>query len=336
MKDDELGRLERVDLREVWSKEADDFTPWLAQAENLPLVGETIGLELELEAQEKNVGPFRADLLCKDTATNSWVLIENQLERTDHSHLGQLLTYATGLEAVTIVWITARFAEEHRAALDWLNEKTDTGINFFGLEIELWKIGDSKVAPKLNMVSKPNDWTKRIASATKADLTPTKQLQLDYWSAFSEHLAKNGANIKPTKAAAQHWMTFAIGKSNCTTQASVNTQGKNVSVGLVLAGPYARSRFDALKTQREAIEAEIGQRLEWRKHAGAKESRIWLYKSAADPNDHSHWPEQHAWLSKTLATFDSAFRNRLQQIDVQTLEYDEGLESDNGLDSSDE
>src|SRR5437762_8950858 len=146
-----LGRLEKIPLREVWTNESSDFTPWLARGENLKLLAETVGIELECEAQEKEVGPFRADILCKNTATDSWVLIENQLERTDHCHLGQLLTYAAGLEAVTIVWVAERFTEEHRATLDWLNERTDEKINFFGLEVELWRIGDSAIPPKFNI-----------------------------------------------------------------------------------------------------------------------------------------------------------------------------------------
>src|SRR6516164_3926241 len=117
-----LGKLERVDVRRVWANEAGGFTPWLAQDENITLLGEAIGIELDVEAQEKAVGPFRADILCKDAATDNWVLIENQLERTDHTHLGQLLTYAAGLDAVTIVWVSPNFTEEHRATLDWLNK----------------------------------------------------------------------------------------------------------------------------------------------------------------------------------------------------------------------
>ncbi len=152
-----LGRLEAVDPREIWKSEAGDFTPWLAQEENLSLLGDTIGIEMELEAKEKDVGPFRADVLCKDIATGHWVLIENQLEKTDHTHLGQLLTYAAGLQAVTIIWVAVKFTEEHRAALDWLNEITDESINFFGLEVELWRIGESPVAPKFNVVSQPNE-----------------------------------------------------------------------------------------------------------------------------------------------------------------------------------
>ena len=142
MNDELLGRLERVDLRTIWTSEPAEFTPWLAQAANLKVLADTLGIELELEAQEKVVGPFRADILCKDTSTDSWVLVENQLERTDHIHLGQLLTYAAGLQAVTIVWLAARFTDEHRATLDWLNSITDESFRFFGLEI--WKTRNTK------------------------------------------------------------------------------------------------------------------------------------------------------------------------------------------------
>jgi hypothetical protein len=173
-----LGRLEKVGLRDVWKTEAQHFTPWLAKEENLALLGDTIGLDLECEAVEKDVGPFRADILCKDTANDSWVLIENQVERTDHTHLGQLLTYAAGLKTVTIVWIAQRFTDEHRAALDWLNEVTGDEINFFGLEVELWRIGESSIAPKFNIVSKANEWTKGKAGTGHVsgdkDLSDTK------------------------------------------------------------------------------------------------------------------------------------------------------------------
>jgi hypothetical protein len=190
-----LGRLERVDVRDVWQKESEDFTPWLASEENIALLGDAIGLELEVEAQEKDVGPFRADILCKDTATGNWVLVENQLERTDQGHLGQLLTYAAGLQAVTIVWVAERFTDEHRAALGWLNEITDDRFNFFGLEIELWRIGTSPVAPKFNVVCKPNDWSKTVAAGAAQvqieSLTDTKKLQLEFWTAFRSHVEEH-------------------------------------------------------------------------------------------------------------------------------------------------
>lgn len=155
-----LGCLEAVDPREVWPKEDGDFTPWLAKDDNIRLLGEAIGVDLEVVGAEQNVGQFRADILCRDTDTGRRVLIESQLERTDHTHLGQLMTYAAGLDAVTVVWVARRFTEEHRAALYWLNKITGDEIGFFGIEIELWRIGNSDPAPKFNIVSKPNDWTK--------------------------------------------------------------------------------------------------------------------------------------------------------------------------------
>ena len=177
MNDQSLGRLQRVDLRTIWTSEPVQFTPWLARPENLEILGETLGLELELEAQEKEVGSFRADIVCRDIGTGSSVLIENQLEQTDHDHLGKLLTYAAGLQAVTVVWLAERFRDEHRAALDWLNDITHEESRFFGLEIELWRIGDSPAAPKFNIVSMPNDWSRSVRSVDDVELSETKLKQ---------------------------------------------------------------------------------------------------------------------------------------------------------------
>ena len=168
MSNQPLGRLERVDLGTVWKNEAIGFTPWLAREEILQILGDTLGLDLQMEAREKPVGRFRADIICKVIGIDSWMLIENQLGRTDHLHLGQLLTYAAGLQAVTIVWLAAQITDEHRAALDWLNQITHEDFRFFGLEIELWSIGDSLGAPKFNIVSMPNDWSRSLTQVTRA------------------------------------------------------------------------------------------------------------------------------------------------------------------------
>lgn len=157
-----LDKLIKLNLRDIWKDEAQDFTPWLASEDNLNLLGETLRMELELKAREQNVGPFSADILCTNKDDGSLVLIENQLDKTDHKHLGQLMTYAAGLDTVSIIWISKEFTDEHRAALDWLNEITNIEFRFFGLEIELWKIGDSSPAPKFNIVCKPNDWSRSI------------------------------------------------------------------------------------------------------------------------------------------------------------------------------
>lgn len=188
-----FGRLERVhNIREHWPREDSDFTPWLATEESIEILSQAIGVELEVLDQERNVGPFRADVLCKNTADNSLVLIENQFGRTDHSHLGQLFTYAAGLDAVTLIWIVETFTEEHRAAIDWLNRITDEKYYFFGIEIELWTIGDSPPAPKFNIVSKPNDWSKTVketAEVNRSKLTPWQQSQIAFWKNLG-HISK--------------------------------------------------------------------------------------------------------------------------------------------------
>jgi hypothetical protein len=135
-----LGRLERVELRTVWNNEATDFTPWLAKPENLEALSEALGMDLESTGTEQSVGAYRADMLCTDAFSGNSVLIENQLEKTNHSHLGQILTYSAGLNVKTVIWIASRFTDEHRAALDFLNEITEEGVSFLGLKLNFGKL----------------------------------------------------------------------------------------------------------------------------------------------------------------------------------------------------
>ena len=324
-----LGRLEKItDLREIWKTEAQDFTPWLAKEENLSLLGETINLELELEAVEKDVGPFRADILCRDTSDNSLVLVENQVERTDHTHLGQLLTYAAGLNTVTIVWIAKKFTDEHRATLDWLNEITGDKINFFGLEIELWRIGGSAIAPKFNIVSKPNDWTKGKAASsdnlTSKDLTPTQQLKLNYWQSFRSYISEHSTILSPKKASTDHWMSFGIGTSKAHMSALLNTQQCLVSVGLNINWSEERlAIFHLLKKERETIERELGSKLDWEEKPDKRASSVYMRNQNMDPNETDNWSEQHKWMLKGLEKFREVFGARIKSMDVGDWEPEE-------------
>ena len=322
--DTDLGRLESVDLRRIWGSEPGDFTPWLADEANIKLLGDTIGIELEVEAQEKEVGRFQADILCKDTAaTDHWVLIENQLERTDHTHLGQLLTYAAGLDAVTIVWIAAGFTDEHRAALDWLNEIVSDKIRFFGIEIELWRIGDSPTAPKFNIVSKPNDWTKPAAGLrarfSSADLSDLRKLQLEYWKDLRELLKKHQGAVRPTKPLAQHWQTFSIGRSYFLLYANMNIRSARIGVQLVLQGADAKAHYELLRRQKDIIDDEAGERLDWRMLPDKKESQINLYRHDSDPSNRNLWKEQHQWLLDKLELFHKVFANRIKSLDASEV-----------------
>ncbi len=294
------------------------------------MLGESIGIELELESKEKEVGPFRADILCKDTATDHWVLIENQIERTDHTHLGQLLTYAAGLNAVTIVWIAERFTEEHRAALDWLNEHTDDTINLFGLEIELWRIGDSPVAPKFNIVSQPNDWSRTIqqAATAGAEVSEHKQAQLRFWTGFREYMEAKKSIVRCQKPLPQHWTNHAIGRSGASLvsvaslwNSKTDTRNPEIRAELNLHGPAAKAEFLALQQQREEIERQLGFALVWHNPPNKAQARIYCQQDA-DFLNQNLWPQQFDWLRQRLEALHKVFGPMVRKL------KDEGTESD--------
>lgn len=323
-----LGKLVRIELRDIWQSESSHFTPWLAREENLLTLGETLGLELELEAQERAVGPFRADILCKDIGNGAWVLIENQLERTDHSHLGQLLTYASGLEAVTIVWIAARFTEEHRSTLDWLNRITDETFRFFGVEVELWRIGDSPAAPRFNIVSKPNNWSKLVTQAARAideaELTSTKSLQLAYWSALGTVLMGRGGPLaRERKPQPQSWMSYSIGRGGFGINASMARPKRQVRAELYMSNPHAKAFFHLLHAQKSEIESALGYSLDWEELPEGRDTRISTALNDIDPEDRSDWPRQHAWLAERLEEFYRVFVHRVKALDASTWQPDE-------------
>ena len=174
------GQMREVELRQVWKTEDGDFTPWLAKPENLQILSTAIGIDLQIEELEKQVGSYRADIVCKDNDSGQLVIIENQIEPTDHSHIGQLLTYSVGLNAMTSVWISSKFSDPHRATLDRLNEITPEGFRFFGVEVELWRIGDSDAALKLRVVSGPNGRPRE--DGPLSDSSPIVGLRREYWA----------------------------------------------------------------------------------------------------------------------------------------------------------
>lgn len=310
-----LGKIEKVDLRTVWSNEATDFTPWLAKAENLEALSDLLGLNLEVVAMEQFVGPYRADLLCRDTYTQAMVLIENQLEKTNHSHLGQILTYGAGLNVKTIIWIASRFTDEHRAALDWLNEATEEGYSFFGIEIELLKIDNSIPAPQFNIISQPNAWSKNIRETAQhsTELTGAKQQQLAYWSAFREYVKEHGSPVRLQKPLPQHWTNLAIGRSNYWLCGRVNTLAENISADLNI-NEKTKAGFNALYAQREQIEKEFGSPLLWNELPTKIMSTIGITKDDADIMNEDDWENQFAWLVDKLEKLDKVFRRRVREL----------------------
>jgi len=311
-----LGKVQRVDVRSAWMNEALHFTPWLASEEGMELLQETLDMELEVEATEKFVGPFKADILAKrtDTTDDHWVLIENQLERTDHRHLGQLLTYAAGLDAVTIVWIAESFAEEHRAALDWLNDVTSESLQFFGLEIELWQIEGSPPAPMLNVIAEPNEWSREVKQSADKTLTDMQRLQLRYWKGVGEIIDGQGGSVRAPKPPAQSWVSYPIGKSGAWLGSCVNSFKKRAWVEFCCYGPPGKVWFDQLHAKREQIEAALGYALEWKRLDGKKMSKVIYALDPADPTDEADWSRQHKWIAEHLEQFHKAFQPHVLEL----------------------
>ena len=205
-----LGQLQRINLREAWKNEAADFTPWLAQPDNLNQLADTLGLsDLELVQTEYPVGDFKLDILCTDD--DGEIIIENQLEKTNHTHLGQIITYAAGIGAKKVIWVAESFRPEHIAALDFLNQNTTSELNFFAVEMTLWRIADSPMAPSFNVVVKPNDWSKssRESARMASTATPIKLLQQKFWIGWIAYLEANKSTIRPQKPGPK------IGRASC-------------------------------------------------------------------------------------------------------------------------
>lgn len=298
-----LGRIQQVDLREIWKHEATNFTKWLSLPENLDLLSDEIDIELSLIDTEYNVGRFKVDIYAEEPNTGRKVIVENQLERTDHDHLGKLITYASGLEAQIIIWIVKEVLEEHRQAVDWLNENTDESINFFAIRMEIWKIGDSEPAPNFHIVSKPNNWAKSVKQSTN-EMSEIKALQLKFWTDFKEYAEQESLNLRLRKAHPQHWYDLSFGRSDCQITLTVNSQKKELACEIYI--PNSKETFDDFLENKVEIETKLG-RLEWMELPKKKASRI--KKSVkGDFAKEKEWSNYFQWLGETALKFQEVFK----------------------------
>ncbi|MBR1417996.1 MAG: DUF4268 domain-containing protein, partial [Synergistaceae bacterium] len=261
-----LGKLEEItDLRTVWPNEASDFTPWLASDDNIELLADALGLdEINVEETESAVGSFSVDIFASETGTGRKIIIENQLEDTNHDHLGKLITYATGKSAEVIIWIVKRAREEHRAAVEWLNNHTDDNIGFFLCEIKLYKIGNSEPAVKFEVIEQPNGWAKAVKK--DSPMNELAQQQYNYWSAFNDYAFTNSdfaKNFNRRKPSGDHWMEFSIGSSAYHVLVSqIRKRSSKLSAELYIYDD--KDLFNHLFQNKDTIEAEAGLKFDWR------------------------------------------------------------------------
>lgn len=303
-----LSTLEEIkDLRSVWPHEALDFTPWLA--DNIDLLADTVGLDITVDETESSVGDFNVDIYASETGRERKIIIENQLEDTNHDHLGKLITYASGKSADIIIWVVKHAREEHKAAIEWLNAHTDEKVAFFLCEIKLYKIGNSEPAVKFEVIERPNDWAKEIKKVESN--SPRHQKRLEYWTAFNDYAFKNAEyakQFKPRKPSTDHWMDVSIGSS--AAHLSITMIQKRNETGVELYINDDKELFKQLRDKKDSIEKEVGLTFDWQELPDKKASRV-LISNPADFDDPSKWPAQFDWIIDTMIKMRKAFKKHI-------------------------
>lgn len=291
-----IGKLEEVDIRELWKHEQYDFSEWLSKKENIENLNDILGLTLVDISKETYVGSYRCDLFAKDETTGIKVIIKNQLEMSNHDHLGKIITYASGLDAKVVVWIVKEAREEHRSAIEWLNNNTNSNINFFLIEIHAYKIGNSDNAPMFQVIEQPNDFIKNNKSINSNDTMNKSQSQrLEFWNQFNNVLVERGKPFNVRKATTDHWYNVAIGTSNA--HIDITLVNKDSVIGVELYITDNKEFFDKLYQRKDEIENDLGFKLDWRRLNNSKASRIVTFIKGLNFDDHSNYNEL---INKTI------------------------------------
>ena len=313
-----LSDIQRVDLREVWASEPNDFTPWLAA--NISKLGTALGLELELRQREADVGGFSLDILASDLSRDRPVVIENQLETTDHDHLGKFLTYAAGFDADVVVWLTREFRDEHRQALDWLNQRTGEDTLFFGVVVELWKIDGSRPAPHFNLVAAPNDWRKesvsRVTERTSGNLSERGERYQAFFQRLIDTLRERHGFTTAKRAQAQNWYAFASGDRRFKYGANLTAQQQARVEVYIDSGDAHENHdfFDSMKNHKESIESELGHPLDWQSLEDKRACRVATDRAGTIDDSDDVLEEIHDWMVQRLLAFKKVFDSHVREL----------------------
>lgn len=305
-----LIKQKQISPRKMWPNEAQNFTPWLA--ENIAELGDRLGMELEVVGQEVSVGPYSADILAKDINTDAYIVIENQLEKTNHDHLGKSITYASALNAKTIVWIATDFTEEHKKALDWLNDNTNEDLAFWGIQLELWQITEDTASMRLNIVSTPSTNVKTIKSKTNNE-SESRNIQLAFWTKFREKL--QSTKKIPTLQTPQphYWYDVRIGRSDILLSNICNTQKNVVGVRLYIRNKVVDVYYPALLAKKDEINKALGCEPEWDANPTAKDKTIAITFNT-DLTNPEKIDEALDWLVRQTIVFHSVFSKEVKSI----------------------
>jgi len=315
-----LGKLVAIPLRSLWPHEAIDFTKWLAETDNITSLADQLGLgELEVRGTEVQVGSFAIDILAEGVEGNL-VVVENQFGPTDHKHLGQIMTYVAGQEGdVTVVWVAEQFREEHRAAIDWLNASTIENFDFFAVEVEALRIGDSLPAPRFNVVAKPNKWSRGVNRATRqvsGALDERNKFYIDYWTRFGAFLAEKHSRFRVQRQFKDYYCGFRIGRAGIQIAATAARRDEVIGVELYISRSDAKATYHALEAQKIDIQRVFGEDVViWQELPDKIASRVRLQK-AADPGNEKDQQQQFEWLANNLERFYTAFAERIRGLNL--------------------
>ena len=305
----QLGKIEEVDLRRIWPNEARDFTPWLANPDNLAQLSDVIGLTLVDPDTEVSVGAYSSDIHCKTSPDNRTVVIENQIENSNHDHLGKTIVYASGLDAKIVIWIVKNARSEHASAVDWLNEHTDSDIGFFLIEVKAIKIGDSVPAPQFRIIQKPNDYMKIAKSNTDKELTRSQTGRYEFWTQMNDYIQNSDYKLRTRTPSYDHWYDFSIGSSKYHLSVCLLDREKKIRVGLWISDD--KTVFDKLLDKKEQIESKIDFKLEWDKKDNNKASSINSYIDNFSFDNTENYEKLDDEICRRLVLFDKVLRQYL-------------------------
>ena len=313
-----FSELKRIPLREKWNHEASDFTPWLES--NIQILGDALGMDLEVVDREASVGDFSLDLLAKDLGSSRTVIIENQLTQTDHDHLGKLLTYAAGFDASIVVWVSEEVRDEHRQTLEWLNQRTDTETQFFGVVLEVLQIDDSKPALDFKLVVSPNEWQKSKRQKTSTNLSSKGGKYQSYFQVLIDELREKHKFTGAKVGLAQNWYNFSSGLGGVRYGAWF-AQGGKVLAYVTIRQKTDENRikiFNMLEKRKIEIESNFGSSLEWIRDAEKSGSRIATSCEGDIELSDGELEELRKWHIANLLKLKEVFQPEIEQV-LKTL-----------------
>lgn len=319
-----FSELKRIPLREKWNHEASDFTPWLES--NIQMLGDALGMDLEVVDREASVGDFSLDLRAQDLGSSRTVIIENQLTQTDHDHLGKLLTYAAGFDASIVVWISEEVRDEHRQAIEWLNQRTDTETQFFAVVLEVLQIDDSKPALDFKLVVSPNEWQKSKKQKTSTNPSSRGEKYKSYFQVLIDELRETHKFTGAKVGVAQNCYNFSGGLGGISYAAWFAT-GSKVRAYVAIRQKTDENRikiFNTLENRKREIESNFDYPLEWTRDAEKSLSRIAISRDRDGDIElsDSELEEIREWHIENLLKLKDVFQPEIEKA-LETLNSSE-------------